>query len=152
MKRKKDGLFDRDRWYQSARQRLDPQGEPIIGMAMGVEIDRIQYQCEWKGQGHPPDSDIRLLRESRWYQESQNVWATPLVKHGQSSDWTRLGELPDPDGGDPIPINNYYAQHPDHILGILDRKSKLYRPDESKNYTIRNLGATCANWRVGSKR
>ena len=70
------------------------------------------------------------MRESGWYQESENVWVTPLVKHGQSSDWTKLGELPDPDGGDPIPINNYYVQHPDHILGILDRKSKLYRPDE----------------------
>lgn len=117
-------------WYQSARQRLDVEGQPIIGMAMGVEIDRIQYQCEWKGQERLPDSDIRSLRESGWYKESQNVWVTPLVKYGQSSDWTKLGELPDPDGGDPIPINNYYVQNPDHILGILDRKSKLYRPDD----------------------
>src|SRR5262245_4671828 len=99
-------------------------------MAMGVEIDRIQYQCEWKGQDRLPDSDIRSLRESGWYKESQNVWVTPLVKYGQSSDWTKLDELPDPDGGNPIPINNYYVQNPDHILGILDRKSKLYRPDD----------------------
>src|SRR5262245_48335834 len=117
-------------WYQSARQRLDVEGQPIIGMAMGVEIDLIQYQCEWKGQDRLPDSDIRSLRESGWYKESQNVWVTPLVKYGQSSDWTKLDELPDPDGGNPIPINNYYVQNPDHILGILDRKSKLYRPDD----------------------
>src|SRR5262249_5320672 len=69
-------------------------------------------------------------RKSGWYQESQNIWVTPLVKYGQSSDWTKLGELPDPDDGDPIPINNYYVRNPEHILGILDRKSKLYRPDE----------------------
>ncbi len=117
-------------WNQSARQRLDAQGEPIIGLAKGVEIDRIQYQCEWKEKGEPPDSDIRALREHGWSQESRNVWVTPLAPHGPSSDWTKLGELPDPDGGEPIPINNYYVRHPEMILGRLDRKSRMYRKGE----------------------
>ncbi len=127
-----------EEWNQSASlwksdtfmQRLEAEGRPIVNMAIGSGMDRIQYHCEWKGKEQPPDSDIRLLRRAGWRQESQNVWVTPLVKHGQSSDWTKLGELPDPDGGDPIPINNYYVRHPDHILGILDRKSKLYRSNE----------------------
>ncbi|HEY9434841.1 MAG TPA: hypothetical protein VI260_25570 [Blastocatellia bacterium] len=127
-------------WKQSARQWLDAEGRLVVsGLADTLaalreakesETDRIQLQCEWTGTKQPPDTDIRALRESGWFQESQNAWVTPLVKYGQSSYWTKLGELPDPDGGDPIPINNYYVQHPDHIIGILDRKSKLYRPDE----------------------
>ena len=40
--------------------------------------------------------------------------------------WTEVGELPDPDGGEAIPISNYFVRHPEMILGRLDRKSKLY--------------------------
>ena len=40
--------------------------------------------------------------------------------------WKVLKELPDPDGGDPIAVNEYFADHPENILGTLDRKSKMY--------------------------
>ena len=40
--------------------------------------------------------------------------------------WTELKTMPDPDGGDPIPINQYFAEHPEQILGRLDRKSKMF--------------------------
>jgi N12 class adenine-specific DNA methylase len=119
-----------EEWNHSAIQRLDAQGRPIVNMAMEAEIDQIQYQFEWKGKEQPPDADIRALRELGLRQESRNVWVTPLVKHGPSSDWTRLGELPDPDGVDPIPINNYFVRNPEMILGRLDRKSRMYRSGE----------------------
>ena|GEM_PF-1788542 len=117
-------------WSESTRQQLDENGEPIHDRPSGIEIDRFQYQYEWKGKAQPPESDIRSLREHGWSQESPNVWITPLVKDGPASDWTRLGVLPDPDGGEPIPINNYYVRHPEMILGRLDRKSRMYRSGE----------------------
>src|SRR6266566_495617 len=42
------------------------------------------------------------------------------------TDWTGLGELPDADGGELIKINKYYENHPEQILGTLDRRSRLY--------------------------
>lgn len=41
-------------------------------------------------------------------------------------DFQGLKELPDPDGGAPIPVNTYFADNPEQILGTLDRKSRLY--------------------------
>lgn len=40
--------------------------------------------------------------------------------------WLNLGTVKDPQGGEDIPINEYYVQHPDQVLGTVDRKSKLY--------------------------
>lgn len=40
-----------------------------------------------------------------------------------------LSELPDPDGGEAISVNEYFAKYPEDILGRLDRKSRLYRGD-----------------------
>ncbi len=40
--------------------------------------------------------------------------------------WRELGSVPDPAGGADIPINEYYANNPDQVLGIVDRKSRMY--------------------------
>lgn len=40
--------------------------------------------------------------------------------------WTQLATVPDPDGGAAIPINEYYANNPDQVLGTVDRKSRMY--------------------------
>lgn len=41
--------------------------------------------------------------------------------------FAEITTLPDPDGGEAIPINEYFQKHPEHVLGTLDRKSRLYR-------------------------
>jgi N12 class adenine-specific DNA methylase len=40
--------------------------------------------------------------------------------------WLKLGSVPDPDGGAAIPINEYYVANPKNVLGIVDRKSRMY--------------------------
>lgn len=40
--------------------------------------------------------------------------------------WMEVVEVPDPDGGDPIPVNEYFADSPYMILGRLDRTGSMY--------------------------
>lgn len=48
--------------------------------------------------------------------------------------WTAVVDVPDPAGGAPIPVNEYFKAHPEQILGTLDRSGSMYRGD-SKNVT-----------------
>jgi N12 class adenine-specific DNA methylase len=43
--------------------------------------------------------------------------------------------VPDPDGGEPIPVNEYFKAHPEHIIGRLDRTGTMYRAG-SKNVSV----------------
>lgn len=40
--------------------------------------------------------------------------------------WMDVTEVPDPAGGDAIPVNRYFADHPEQILGTLDRTGTMY--------------------------
>lgn len=40
--------------------------------------------------------------------------------------WDDTVQVPDPDGGDPITINRYFAEHPEQMLGRLDRSGTMY--------------------------
>lgn len=44
-------------------------------------------------------------------------------------DLSQVVNVPDPDGGEPIPVNKYFADRPEHILGRLDRSGTMYRGD-----------------------
>lgn len=48
--------------------------------------------------------------------------------------WLETTTVPDPAGGDPIEVNSYFAQHPDMMLGTLDRTGTMYGADQ-KNVT-----------------
>lgn len=50
-------------------------------------------------------------------------------------DWLGVKDVPDPAGGEPIPVNAYFADHPEQILGTLDRSGSLYGGDQ-KNVTL----------------
>lgn len=41
-------------------------------------------------------------------------------------DWTNTTSVPDPAGGDDIRINNYFVDHPEHVLGTVDRTGHMY--------------------------
>lgn len=99
------------------RQEIAKRGDLIAAM-------RFPENAFEKNAGTAVVTDLLLFR--RW---AEGEHASP-VKEGPSSDWTKLGQLPDPDGGEPIPINNYYVQNPEMILGRLDRKSRMYRTGE----------------------
>lgn len=53
---------------------------------------------------------------------------------GRGQAWIDTKEVPDPDRGSPIPVNEYFAAHPEQILGRLDRRGTMYR-GESVNVT-----------------
>lgn len=40
--------------------------------------------------------------------------------------WNDTVEVPDPDGGNPIRVNRYFAEHPEQILGTLNRTGHMY--------------------------
>lgn len=49
-------------------------------------------------------------------------------------DWFSTKQVPDPAGGEPITVNAYFADHPEQILGTLDRTGTMYR-GQSVNVT-----------------
>lgn len=52
---------------------------------------------------------------------------SPLSQFNETpADFIETSTMPDPDGGEPIPINQYFVSHPEAILGTLDRKSRMY--------------------------
>lgn len=59
--------------------------------------------------------------------------------HWQDGDrvpeWLSVTTIPDPDGGDPIPINKYFATHPEQVLGRIDRTGTMYQ-GESMNVSL----------------
>lgn len=65
-------------------------------------------------------TDLLILKK-----RAQRVY----LKDEEMPAWVRLGKVPDPDGGQPIPINQYYVENPSQVLGTVDRKSKMYRGD-----------------------
>jgi N12 class adenine-specific DNA methylase len=50
------------------------------------------------------------------------------------TNWLKTTTVPDPAGGEDIPVNQYFADHPEQILGTLDRTGTMYR-GESVNVT-----------------
>lgn len=46
---------------------------------------------------------------------------------GEGPSWQSIGYVKDPDGGEDIPINEYYKSHPEMLLGKVTRQSTMYR-------------------------
>lgn len=44
-------------------------------------------------------------------------------------DWMKTVAIPDPDGGEKIYINKYFAQHPEMVLGEIKRSGSMYSSD-----------------------
>ena len=39
--------------------------------------------------------------------------------------WTKIGSVPDPAGGEPIPLNQYFIDHPEMMLGDMTRQGQM---------------------------
>lgn len=46
------------------------------------------------------------------------------------NDWLEVGTIPDPLGGDPIPLNQYFIQNPEMMLGRMDRSGTMRTASE----------------------
>lgn len=44
--------------------------------------------------------------------------------------WTEVGAVNDPAGGEAIPLNKYFVQHPEMMLGTMTREGKMRRGNE----------------------
>lgn len=93
--------------------------EALAKKADLVAAMRLPENTFQKNAGTAVVTDLIILRK-RLDDEAANGVA-----------WVNLKTMPDPDGGDPIPINEYFADNPDQILGTLDRKSRLYGRGDS---------------------
>lgn len=49
--------------------------------------------------------------------------------------WDDIVEVPDPLGGEPIKVNRYFQDHPEQILGTLDRSGTMYAGNQ-KNVSM----------------
>lgn len=51
------------------------------------------------------------------------------VAEGETPDrsWVATGSIPDPAGGDEIPLNQYFIDHPEMLLGTMERINLTYR-------------------------
>ncbi len=45
--------------------------------------------------------------------------------------WEDTATVPDPAGGEPIPVNQYFADHPEQVLGTIDRTGTMYQGDSA---------------------
>ncbi|MFZ3045346.1 MAG: methyltransferase, partial [Desulfatirhabdiaceae bacterium] len=61
--------------------------------------------------------------------------------------WESLVLIPDPWGGEQIPINKYYADHPEMLLGTMERSGTMYRADQPAliAFADKNLSALLEN-------
>lgn len=76
-------------------------------------------EAQPKGEGFTGQTTDSLGRRYYW----ENGKRVP------GPDWTKTTTVPDPDGKEPIPVNEYFAKHPEQVLGRLDRSGTMYRGD-----------------------
>ena len=43
-----------------------------------------------------------------------------------NKDWVKVGEIPDPAGGEAMPLNTYFIEHPEMMLGTMKREGTMY--------------------------
>jgi N12 class adenine-specific DNA methylase len=75
-----------------------------------------------KNAGTEVVTDLLILRKRQEGEEPSKT------------DWMNTTHVDDPAGGDPIQVNRYFKDHPEQILGRLDRTGTMYR-GESVNVT-----------------
>jgi hypothetical protein len=78
-----------------------------------VAAIRLPGDAFHKNAGTDITTDLVILRKRAKGEEASGP------------DWLETAEVADPDGGKPIVVNRYFAEHPEQILGQLDRRGKI---------------------------
>lgn len=68
-------------------------------------------------------TDIIFLRK-----RPESEWGSKAAKDDMRR-WQSLGEVRDPLGGEPIPLNQYFIDNPSMMLGRMERSGSMYRAD-----------------------
>jgi N12 class adenine-specific DNA methylase len=110
---------------QDAVERLRKMEE--LGRAMGrspedmrVGLDSIRDDIEKATAGFTGMTTDSLGRVYHWV----NGKRVPGPR------WDDVLTVPDPAGGKPIPTNRYFVEHPEQVLGTIDRSGHLHQPNE----------------------
>jgi hypothetical protein len=111
-------------------QVINVQGKDFVGLNnLREEYPEIAKELEKRnpefGSGFTGTTTDSLGRVYHWVDG----------KRVPGPDWLGVKNVPDPAGGEPIPVNAYFADHPEQILGTLDRSGSLYGGDQ-KNVTL----------------
>ena len=69
-------------------------------------------------------TDIVFLKK-----RPESEWGTKAAKDDMQR-WQGLGSVADPLGGDPIPLNQYFVDHPEMMLGRMERAGSMYGPGQ----------------------
>lgn len=69
-------------------------------------------------------TDIVFLKK-----RPESEWGSKAAKDDMQR-WQGLGSVPDPLGGDPIPLNQYFVDHPEMMLGRMERAGSMYGPGQ----------------------
>lgn len=79
---------------------------------------RLPNNAFLKNAGTEVTTDIIFLRKLK----------DGVVERG-GHNWTEARYVPDPRGGEEIPLNEYFVEHPDMMLGTMERAGSMYRAD-----------------------
>jgi hypothetical protein len=88
-----------------------------------------------QSQRRTPEDEQRirdLLRASEAPGKSKDAETTRRAARQQlreTAPWIETGEVSDPLGGAPMPVNQYFADHPE-MVGRLERSGTMHVPDE----------------------
>lgn len=98
------------------------KGDPAIRKELAKTCDLVAA-LRFPGQTHKENAgtdvvtDMLILRKRQPGEQPNGIA------------WTETTSVPDPAGGAPIPVNEYFAKHPEQVLGTLDRTGTMYRGD-----------------------
>lgn len=107
-----------DKTDDTVRKHLAASADLVAAM-------RLPGNTFLKEAGTSVVTDIIILRKRIPGEE-----LTPELEKIRAHKWMKVADVPDPDGGDPIPVNEYFAKHPWAILGRLDRSGTMYRGNQ----------------------
>ncbi len=108
--------------FITSRYTLDKQNDTIRKVlaekARLVAAFRLPDGAFEQNAGTQVVTDIIIL---------QRKWSPSKAKDER---WLGVGTVPDPAGGEPIEINNYYVDNPQNVLGQVDRSGTMYAKNQ----------------------
>lgn len=104
---------------------LDAKGDKarryIGGRAELLGAIRLPNNAFAKNANTEVTTDIIFLRK-----RPESEWGGKAAKDDMKR-WQNLGTVPDPAGGDAIPLNQYFIDNPQMMLGRMERAGSMYR-------------------------
>lgn len=96
----------------------------------GRERAYIAHRAEFLGAVRLPNTAFQQNALTEVTTDIVFLKKLPEDKWGTTdSAWLEVATVPDPLGGDPIPLNRYFIDHPEMLLGRMERSGTMYARD-----------------------